>query len=38
MARICKSCKTPVPDGNLFCTNCGQKIDLSAPAEAPAPT
>ena len=33
---VCTACGTPVKEGNLFCTNCGKRVD-EAPAPAPAP-
>ena len=29
---ICPSCHSEVPDGSMFCTNCGKKLDTPAPS------
>lgn len=36
-SRVCPKCKKPAGD-NLFCTNCGTKIDAEESAPAPAPS
>ena len=35
-SRACTACGAPLKEGNLFCTNCGKRIE-EAPAPAPAP-
>lgn len=42
MSQICKTCGAEMPDGTIFCTNCGTRFDFEeaaqpAPAPAPAP-
>lgn len=25
--KVCKNCGMPIPEGHLFCTNCGTKVE-----------
>ena len=32
----CIKCGADLPDGSVFCTNCGAKLDAGQPAQAPS--